>query len=176
MVSTLWIQKPRPILVQSWVSCPHPVGARKDTWASLTFYMRSRAHSPSRFPPHKENVFSASKNQWPQCLHPASSRGPENTHQITKLHGSSISNIFNYISKPFFFFLIWGGNTSVQSFVCNLMDSKWKIGPVVLIHCCMSHISAICKGLCEVPNYIFQDEKYNLYQKATDLNPKHTCV
>ena len=56
------------------------------------------------------------------------------------------------------------------------MDSKWKSGPVALIHCCMSHISAICKGLCEVPNYIFRDEKYKLYQKATDLNPKHTCV
>ena len=124
MVSTLWIQKPRPILVQSWVSCPHPVGARKDTWAPLTFYMRSRAHSPSRFPPHKENVFSASKNQWPQCLHPANSRGPENTHQITKLHGSSRSNILNYISKPFFFFLIWGGNTSVQSFVISWIPSE----------------------------------------------------
>ena len=40
----------------------------------------------------------------------------------------------------------------------------------------MSHMSAICKGLCEALNYIFQDDKYNLYQKATDLNPKHTCV
>ena len=118
MVSTLWIQKPRPILVQSWVSCPHPVGARKDTWAPLTVYMRSRAHSPSRFPPHKENVFSASKNQWPQCRHPADSRGPENTQQITKLHGSSRSNILNYISKPFFF--NWG-RQHVCSVLCNLL-------------------------------------------------------
>ena len=40
----------------------------------------------------------------------------------------------------------------------------------------MNHINATYKGLCEDPDYTFENEKYNLYQESADLNPKHTCV